>query len=125
MSVCLEKCGLMVMVFDGINESRLYTRVNARLPVSIIYNAVPIADCYTKNISIGGLFVEVHELGLSVNSLIEVRFNVDSDHLLFNTNIPAIVKRIDVDGLVVAFERIEKAAEDLILNNIKQSRRGE
>lgn len=110
------------MVFDRMNESRLYTRVNARLPVSIIYNAVPIADCFTRNISIGGAFVEVHELGLSVNSLVEIRFNVDVNHLLFNTLIPAIVKRIDEDGLVVAFERIEKAAEDLIIDNIKKSR---
>lgn len=113
------------MDFDGINESRLYTRVNARLPVSIIYNTVPIADCYTRNISIGGLYIDVHELGLSVNSLIEVRFNVDSNHLLYNANIPAIVKRIDADGLVVAFERIEKAAEDLIQNNFKQIRPSE
>jgi len=104
-----------------MNESRLYTRVNARLPVSIIYNTVPIADCYTRNISIGGLFVEVHDLGLSENSLIEIRFNVDINHLLFNTHIPAIVKRIDNDGLVVAFERIEKAAEELIIDSIKNS----
>lgn len=112
----------MLTVFDGVKESRLYTRVEARIPVSIIYNNVLIADCITKNIGVGGLFAEVHELGLSVNSLIEVRFNVDSNHLLFNMNIPSIVKRIEADGIAVVFERIEKAAEDLIQDKINHSR---
>lgn len=112
----------MLTVFDGTNELRLYTRVEARLPVSIIYNNVPIADCYTKNISVGGLFVEVHDLGLSVNSLIQVRFNVDMNNLLYNMNIPAIVKRIETDGLAVVFERIEQGAEELIQRNINHSR---
>jgi hypothetical protein len=108
----------MLTVFDGMKESRLYTRVEARIPVSIIYNNVPIADCFTRNISVGGLFVEVHELGLSINSLIEIRFNVDTNHLLFRTNVPAIVKRIEAEGIAVVFERIEQGAEDLILQRI-------
>lgn len=95
--------------------------MEARIPVSIIYNSVPIADCFTKNIGVGGLFAEVHELGLSVNSLIEIRFNVDANHLLYNMNIPAIVQRIEVDGIAVVFERIEKAAEELIQNKINHS----
>ncbi|WP_455207361.1 PilZ domain-containing protein [Kaarinaea lacus] len=112
----------MLTVFDGTNESRLYTRVEARIPVSIIYNNVPIADCYTKNISVGGLFVEVHDLGLSVNSLIQVRFNVDMNNLLYNMNIPAIVKRIEANGIAVVFERIEQGAAELIQSNINHSR---
>ena len=114
--------GLILTVVGGMKESRLYTRVEARIPVSIIYNNVPIADSFTKNISVGGLFVEVHELGLSVNSLIEIRFKVDSNHLLFKTNIPAIVKRIEADGIAVVFERIEKGAEELVQNNHSQKR---
>ncbi len=97
-----------------INESRLYTRVNARLPLSIYYNNMPIASQFTRNICVGGVFIDARDLGLSVNSLIKIRFVIEETHNLYDNSIPAVVKRIEANGIAVAFELIDKGIEELV-----------
>ena len=100
---------------DGtINEKRLYTRVQSNLSVLVYYNKRLISTCTCKNISIGGMVLESEDLGLSVNSLIDIKFDVDEKYQLYNVIIPAIVKRIGNGQIALAFEMLEKATEQII-----------
>jgi len=90
-------------------ERRLYTRVESHIPVTIIYNDSPIANRYSKNISIGGVYITAPDLGLMPSSLITIQINFDANHGRFN--IPAIVSRVDEKGIAAYFETIEKATE--------------
>lgn len=93
----------------SILERRLYTRVESHIPVTLIYNDCPIANRYTKNISIGGVFITAPDLGLMPSALISLQIRFDADNGKFR--IPAIVSRVEEDGVAAYFETIEKATE--------------
>jgi len=90
-------------------ERRLYTRVESHIPVTLIYNDNPIANRYSKNISIGGVFISAPDLGLMPSALITLQISFDADNGRFN--IPAIVSRVESHGIAAYFETIEKATE--------------
>jgi len=100
-------------------ERRLYTRVEVHIPVTIIYNEIPIANRYTKNISIGGVFIKAPDLGLLPASLInlKVQFERDPGELI----LPAIVSRVEKGGIAAFFETVEKATELYISLALKDS----
>jgi len=60
------------------------------------------------------MVLESEDLGLSVNSLIDIKFDVDDNYQLYNVTIPAIVKRVGNGKIAVAFEMLEKATEQII-----------
>ena len=95
-------------------ERRLYTRTDIELPVKIFYGELCIATCTTVNIGMGGMLIETTETGLTVNSLIQIMFDVDPSHCLYNVKIPAIVSRNEPDKVAVSFERLEKGIEEFI-----------
>ena len=98
----------------AINENRLYTRVQGNLSVFVYYNDRLISTCPCIDISIGGIKLETEDLGLSVNSLVEIRFDVDDTYQLNDVILPAIVKRISQGQIALAFEMLEKATEQII-----------
>lgn len=102
-------------------ERRLYTRVESHIPVTLIYNDCPIANRYTKNISIGGVYISAPDLGLSTDSLLTLQINFDFNRGSFR--IPAIVCRLEDNGMAAYFETIDKATElyiSLALKNKSQ-----
>jgi len=66
--------------------------------------------------------LETEDLGLSVNSLIEIKFDVNDTYQLHNVMLPAIVKRIEKGKMALAFEMLEKATEQIILQEIVSNR---
>jgi len=62
--------------------------------------------------------LETEDLGLSINSLIEIKFDVNDSHQLHNVILPAIVKRIEKGKIALAFEMLEKATEQIIRQQI-------
>jgi len=102
-------------VRDGsINEKRLYTRVQGNLSVNVYYNDRLIATCPCIDLSIGGIALESVDLGLSVNSLVEIKFDVDDSYQLYDVIFPAIVKRVGDGKIALSFEMLEKATEQII-----------
>jgi len=100
-------------------ERRLYTRVEVRIPVTIIYNDIPIANRYTKNISIGGVFINAPDLGLQSASLLNLKVHFDKE--FGEILIPAIVSRVEKTGIAAFFETVEKATELYISVALKKS----
>lgn len=97
---------------------RLYTRLNKRVPVSVHYNGNCIGRCFTSNISIGGALLDVHDLGLTQNSLVEITFGVTRWHALYEVRIPAIVIWRNETQLAVSFEMLRKDTEELMKDHI-------
>ena len=104
-----------------INEKRLYTRVTSNIAVSIYYNKSLIATCRATNIGVGGILLESNDLGLSVNSLVNIRFEVGENQYLCNKFIPAIVNRIEGNTLALSFEMLDKGTEQIIQQEIINS----
>jgi len=101
-----------------IKEKRLYTRVTGTISVAVYYNKSQIATCRAKNIGVGGLLLETKDLGLSVNSLVDIQFDTDESHQLYKIMIPAIVSRIEDGAIALTFEMLEKATEQIIQQEI-------
>lgn len=101
-------------------ERRLYTRVEVRVPVTLIYNDSPIANRNTKNISIGGIFINAPDLGLSPASLLKLKLRFDRDN--GDVLIPAIVSRVEDGGIAAYFETVDKATEFFISLALKKRR---
>ena len=108
----------MVTGVGIIKETRLYTRVASSIAVAIYYNKSLIATCKAKNIGVGGILLQSKDLGLSVNSLVDVQFDVDESHHLYKAMIPAIVSRIEDGAIALSFEMLEKATEEIIQREI-------
>lgn len=90
-------------------ERRLYTRVVLHIPVTLVYNESPIANRYTKNISIGGVFISAPDMGLMPDALLTMQMQFDENGGRFS--IPAIISRVERDGVAAYFETIEKGTE--------------
>ncbi|WP_455376058.1 PilZ domain-containing protein [Kaarinaea lacus] len=95
-------------------ERRLYTRVPNELPVKIYYGDVFLEKSNTINLSVGGLLIRTKNIGLTENSLIQIMFDLDISHCLYNIYIPAVVRRSNYDEIAVAFENLEKGIEEFI-----------
>lgn len=102
----------------AIKEQRLYTRVSSQITLQLYYNNKLVATCNVVNIGVGGVLVESGEIGLSVNSLIQIQFVVNEGHSLYQLRLPAIVKRIENNKIAIAFEMLEKATEEIIKQEI-------
>lgn len=100
------------------DERRLYTRTQTSIGVFIYYNQKLIAHRRTLNISVGGALIESEELGLPINSLIDMMFDVDNDHPLKDILFPVVVKRVSNKSFAVSFEVLDRATEALIQENM-------
>lgn len=98
----------------SIDEKRLYTRTLTDVSVFIYYTHKLIAKRQAINISVGGALIQSDDLGLPVNSLIDLMFEVDIDHPLKDFLFPVVVKRITDENFAVSFEVLDKATEALI-----------
>ena len=92
----------------------MYTRVPNEVPVKIYYGDVFLEKSYTINLSVGGLLIKAKDIGLTENSLIQIVFDMDSSHCLYNIFIPAVVRRSSYDEIAIAFENLEKGIEEFI-----------
>ena len=104
------------------DERRLYTRTPINLRVLIYYNDKLIGKKRTINISVGGALIESEDLGLPINSLAEIEFEVDENHPLKEIRLPVVVKRVTSNNIAISFEVLDKATEQLILENMVNSR---
>lgn len=95
-------------------ERRLYTRVDSKFPIKIYYGYTLLTKCMTVNLSVGGLLIETKDIGLMENSLVQVMFDMSSDHCLYEIKIPVVVLRCEKNRVAVGFETLEKGIEDLI-----------
>ena len=100
-------------------ERRLYTRLEKRIPVNVYYNSHCICHCYTANISVGGVLLDIDDLGLTENSLVEITFGVKPWHSLHEVRIPAIVVWRTEAQLAISFETLQKDTEELLQGHIE------
>jgi hypothetical protein len=103
----------MLNTLDITEEKRLYTRIWSQVPLNVIYGDALLARCYTSNLSMGGVLINAN-IGFTENSLIQIIFDVDKSHCLYEVRIPAIVVRCANNQIAASFENLEKGTEDLI-----------
>lgn len=95
-------------------ESRLYTRVTYNVLVSIFYNGQLIGKRIARNISVGGVLVETDDLGLPLNSLVEIEITAPNNTSLSVVRTPGVVNRAGRECIAIEFERLDKDVEDII-----------
>ena len=102
-----------------INEKRAFERLQKRIPVSIYYDGLLIAERSTCNISAGGMLIKTNDLGVPVNGLVEVWLNLKKDFGLNDVRLPAVVQWFSHQHLAVSFEMQENDIDALIRTLMK------
>lgn len=86
-------------------EHRYATRFPVQVEVRLYKNRNPMTTAQTRNIALGGMFVETAPRGFRKNSLLEVEITSTLDPEKTNHHrIPALVVHHSDDGLGLAFD---------------------
>lgn len=91
-------------------ERRWTTRTPARLNVDLYFQSMEVVNCQTRDVSFGGVFLEMNQWLPPVDAAIDLVFRLGDAGNYRKYRIPAKVVRTTPDGVGIMFRDFDAAA---------------
>ena len=67
------------------------------------------------------MLIETNDIGLMLNSLVDIIIDVPVEFCLYKKKIPAVVTRCEPGNIAISFEKLEKGTETLLTETCDNS----
>lgn len=104
-------------------EHRCSERWQIAIPVSIHRKEHPVTIGKTRNISLGGMFIETGSADFEQNACLEVELSIRLDHQPRRLHLPAVVAHVSERGIGLMFRSLSPESERVFQNLIYKLRR--
>jgi hypothetical protein len=88
-------------------EKRWAARRPVQISVDLRYRDIEVVNCQTRDISLNGAFVEVHQLQPTVSAPIDLVFRLGQPGQYTKYKVPGKVARATGEGIGVMFEELD------------------
>jgi hypothetical protein len=95
---------------DNAMERRWTTRMPAKLNVDLYFQSMEVVNCQTRDVSFGGVFLELHQWVPPMEASVELVFRLGEANNYRKYRIPAKVVRSTGEGVGIMFRDFDAAA---------------
>ena len=88
-------------------EKRWAARRPVKISVDLRYKDMEVVNCQTRDISLNGAFIEVHQLQPTVDAPIDLIFRLGDPGRYTKYKVPGKVARATGEGIGVMFEELD------------------